>query len=97
VSVLAGLLLAAAAPLLVGCAGWALGVMMDVITTTWGVSPAFVGVGVMVMVDVCTWVADGGADDAVTVWVVSDAAGAFELGGGAAEDCAGGGAALDEG
>jgi hypothetical protein len=71
---------------------------MEVMTTTAGVSPATDGVGVTVMVDVCTWVADGGADEAVTVRVVSEAGGgACELAGGAADDGAGGGAALDWG
>jgi hypothetical protein len=90
--VLDGLLPAEATPLLVGFAGAALGVMVDVMTMTAGVSPALVGVGVMMMV--CTWVV-GGADEAITVDVVSLLAGAFEDAGGAAEDCAGGGAALD--
>jgi hypothetical protein len=95
--VLDGLLLDTPA-LLVGCAcALLVGVMTDVMTTTAGVSPATVGVGVMVMVDVCTWVTDGGADEAVKVLVVSlFAGGGFELAGGAAEDC-GGGAALDAG
>jgi hypothetical protein len=91
-SVLDGLLPAEATPLLVGFAGAALGVMVDVMTMTAGVSPALVGVGVMMMV--CTWVV-GGADEAITVDVVSLLTGAFEDAGGAAEDCAGGGAALD--
>lgn len=71
--------------LVVVCCCWLLGVTMDVTMTTAGVSPARVGVGVIVRTDVCTSVCEGGADEAVTVDVVTG--GGCELaGGGRAED-----------
>jgi hypothetical protein len=73
-----------------GSVGWLDGVMMEVMTTTGGVSPGTVVDGVTVMTDVRTSVADGGAEGAVEVNVVAGAG--FELAGGGADDCAGGGA-----
>lgn len=70
-----------------------LGVIIEVTTTTAGVSPGREAEGVMRTMDVCTSVAEGGAEDAVKVDVVT---GGRELAAGGAEDCAGGGA-LDAG
>jgi hypothetical protein len=80
----------ARAPL--GCDCWLVRVRTEVTTTTAGVCPATDGVGVMKMTDV--WISVvGGNDDAVKTCVVVGCTGRFELaGGGAGDDCAGGGA-----
>jgi hypothetical protein len=91
-------LVASAGLLLTGLAGcdWAGALPVTVMTTTdgWGVSPATEGVGVMRMV--CTTVAEGGIDEAVTT-TIEDAGGGELAGGGADEDAGGGGGELEAG
>lgn len=72
------------------------GVMMEVMVTTCGVSPARVGADVTTTMDVWTAV-EGGADEAVTTLVWTGGGASLEVwaGGAAVDDWAGGGAALD--